>query len=42
MLYRRDKVFAIGHGCAADWRIGANGLEVFSSLMPEYDLQGLT
>ena len=42
MLYRRDKVFAIGHGCAADWCTGANGLEVFSSLMPEYDLQGLT
>lgn len=37
MLYRKQKVYARGYGCSADWdRDGASPAHVFTDLMPHY------
>lgn len=40
MLYRKQKMFAIGHGCSAEWtNDGDHASEIRSVIIPEYDLQ---
>jgi hypothetical protein len=39
LLYRHRKVFAVGHGCAADWKEqGGRAIEVSSTSLPVYDV----
>lgn len=39
LLYRQHQTFAIGHGCAADWRDDASGMasEVWTDTMPAFE-----
>lgn len=49
LLYRRERTFAIGHGCAANWGkvTGADGddptvVKVWADSMPAYEVRSLT
>lgn len=35
LLYRREQTFAIGHGCAANWRVNSWGHDRLSSVLAE-------
>lgn len=39
LLYRQHQTFAIGHGCAADWRNDASGMasEVWTDTLPAFE-----
>jgi hypothetical protein len=41
LLYRHRKVYAVGHGCSADWKLDSGGIveEVFTSSLPEYEIR---
>ena len=42
LLYRHKKVYAVGHGCSADWddeTVGSGPKNVFSSTLPEYEIK---
>lgn len=40
LLYRKKKEYATGHGCAAGWSIGNNGLvnELYTEIMPSFEV----
>ncbi|WP_339323491.1 helicase-related protein [Paenibacillus sp. FSL W8-0194] len=44
LLYRRTKVFAVGHGCAADWSEVTNDKVAFvqTSFLPFYETKSMT
>src|SRR5205085_11331372 len=44
LLYRKAKVFAVGHGCSAVWKTGAvDGIDtVTAEFMPSYEVPALT
>ena len=44
LLYRKKRTYAIGHGCAADWGTGAEGLApwVRAEPLPAYEVVSLT
>ncbi|MEJ7647725.1 MAG: helicase-related protein [Nakamurella sp.] len=44
LLYRNQRTYAIGHGCAADWQDGANdtATAVWAEPLPAYEVVSLT
>jgi hypothetical protein len=44
LLYRDSRTFAVGHGCAAEWRSGdgERATEVVAECMPEYQAPSIT
>ncbi len=43
IIYRDAKTYAIGHGCAADWKVGEGVVDrVCTKLMPEYEVKPVT
>lgn len=41
LLYRHRRIFAVGHGCAADWdeSLETGATEIFSTSLPEYEIR---
>lgn len=44
LLYRSSRTFAVGHGCAADWKRESEELasEVFAECLPSYEAPSIT
>lgn len=44
LLYRQHQTFAIGHGCAADWRDDASGMayEVWTDTLPAFETPSIS
>ena len=43
IIYRDAKTYAIGHGCAADWKVEEDTVDrVCTKLMPEYEVKPVT
>lgn len=39
MLYRNKKAYAVGHGCAADWKIEQGNVQsIFTEIVPTYEV----
>ena len=43
LQYRSRKIYAVGHGCAADWSVPTNGIpEIYSEFMPAVEIPALS
>lgn len=44
LLYRKARTYAVGHGCAADWKAGAGGdvAQVSAECMPVFETRSMT
>lgn len=43
LQYKKRKIYAVGHGCAVDWRLDAQGVrEIYSEFMPVVEVPQVT